>query len=75
MPAMIETTVAGAATVTSPNEKPVRVRAKPSTNSTVITSLPEGTAVEVLETNGDWCRIAYAHTGWMMKKFLSKGLG
>ncbi len=75
MPAMIETTVAGAATVTSPNEKPVRVRAKPSSSSTVITSLPEGTAVEVLETNGDWCRIAYAQTGWMMKKFLSKGLG
>ena len=75
MPAAIETTRDGAATVTSPNEKPVRVRANPSAKSVVITSLPTGTAVEVLETSGDWCRIAYAQTGWMMKKFLSKGLG
>ena len=75
MPVMIETTMDGAATVNSPNEKPVRVRANPSTKSVVITSLPAGTAVEVLETQGEWCRIAYAQTGWMMKKFLTKGLG
>lgn len=75
MTAMIETTMEGAATVTSTNGKPVRVRTKPSTKSGIVTSLPSGTAVEVLETNGDWCRIAYAQTGWMMKQFLSKGLG
>ena len=75
MTAMIETTMEGAATVTSANGKPVRVRTKPSTKSGIVTSLPNGTGVEVLETNGDWCRIAYAQTGWMMKQFLSKGLG
>ena len=75
MTAMIETTMEGAATVTSANGKPVRVRTKPSTKSGIVTSLPSGTAVEVLETNGDWCRIAYAQTGWMIKQFLSKGLG
>ncbi len=75
MTAMIETTMEGAATVASANGKPVRVRTKPSTKSGIVTSLPSGTAVEVLETNGDWCRIAYAQTGWMMKQFLSKGLG
>ena len=72
---MIETTMQGAATVTSSNGKPVRVREKPSTRSSIITSLPVGTAIEVLETNGDWCQIVYAQTGWMMKQFLSDGLG
>ena len=75
MTAMIETTMDGAATVTSANGKPVRVRTKPSTKTSIVTSLPTGTAVEVLETNGDWCRIAYTQTGWMMKQFLSEGLG
>ena len=75
MSMMIQTTLNGAATVRSANGKPVRVRAKPTTKSNVITSLPVGTAVEVLETDGDWCRIAYAQTGWMMKQYLSDGLG
>ena len=75
MSMMIQTTLNGAATVRSANGKPVRVRAKPTTKSNVINSLPVGTAVEVLETDGDWYRIAYAQTGWMMKQYLSDGLG
>ena len=70
-----DTAIKGAAAVSSPNGKPVRVRAKPSTGAETLTSLPAGSSVEVLETRGDWCRIAYAQTGWMMKKFLSEGLG
>ena len=75
MAAMIQTTLTGAATVSSTNGKPVRVRAKPTTKSSIVTTLPIGTAVEVVETDGDWCRIAYAQTGWMMKQYLSEGLG
>ena len=75
MEVMIETTSMGAAMVTSSNRKPVRVREKPTTKSGIMTSLPVGTPVEVMETDGDWCRIAYAQTGWMMKQFLSEGLG
>ncbi len=75
MAVMIQTTLNGAATVLSANGKPVRVRAKPTTKRNVITSLPVGTALEVLETEGDWCRIAYAQIGWMMKQYLSEGLG
>ena len=75
MATMIQTTLDGAATVNSANGKPVRVRTKPTTKSDTITTLPVGTGVEVLETNGDWCRIAYAQTGWMMKQYLSEGLG
>ena len=73
--ATIQTTMTGAATVNSANGKPVRVRAKPTTKSSIVTTLPVGTAVEVVETDGDWCRIAYAQTGWMMKQYLSEGLG
>ena len=66
-----ETALHGSAHVSSANGKPVRVRAKPSTGSSALTSLPSGTAVEVLDTSGDWCRIAFTQTGWMMKRFLS----
>ncbi len=67
--------IQGSATVTSANGKPVRVRAKPTTKTSIVTALPVGTVVEVLETNGDWCRVAYMQTGWMMKQYLSGGAG
>ncbi len=72
----IEGTVLHATTaVTSANGKPVRVRQKPSTAGSVLTSLPVGTQVDVLEDKNGWCRIAFTQHGWMKKEFISGNQG
>lgn len=60
----------GAAIVDVPNDGTVRVRAKPSTAGAVLATLPEGRQVEVTEISGDWAKVAYTETGYIMTKFL-----
>ena len=63
------------ATVWSENGKPVKLRAKPSTDCRLYDKLAVGTEVTVLKDEGDWCRVNYKHRkGWyMMTKFLVFG--
>lgn len=58
----------GAAVVTATNGKPVRMRTEPG--GTVIANLPVGTEVEIVQTDGEWCKIRA--DGWMMSKFLKE---
>lgn len=51
------------------NKGPVRLRKEP--NGRILTSIPQGTAVDVLETEDDWSKVLVnGTTGWMMNKFL-----
>lgn len=63
------------ATVWSENGKPVKLRAKPSTDCRLYDKLPVGTEVTVTADLGDWCRVNYKkRRGWyMMTKFLVFG--
>lgn len=52
---------------------------KPKTKTMVITSLPKGFEVVVLEINHKWAFVSYTNpkdnlmeTGWVMKKYLDK---
>ncbi len=67
-----ETMNAATATVTAANGKPVNFRKRPQMGSATYGSLPVGTKVEVVETEGQWTRVRYAgDTGYVMSKFLS----
>ena len=60
----------GPAVVDVPNDGTVRVRAKGSTSAQVVTTLPEGAEVTVEAIEGDWCKVSYQGTGYIMNKFL-----
>lgn len=64
---------AGMATVTVPRGNTVNVRERP--NGPKVTALPVGTAVEVLSVDGKWARCRYETEGWIMREFLSEGVG
>lgn len=55
------------------NGNNVNVRADKSASAAVVDLLPVDTRVEVLEDCGEFCKIQYMKTGYMMKKFL-KGM-
>lgn len=60
------------AIVTANNSSPVRFRNAPG--GQIIAEIPQGTKVDIIGTEGDWCKIEYnGKTGYMMSKFLSKG--
>jgi hypothetical protein len=59
----------GPATVVG-NNKPINVREANNANATLVDCLPLGTEVNVIEDCGDFCKIRYIKTGYMMKKFL-----
>lgn len=62
------------ATVYSENGKPVKMRAKPSTSTSVYWDIPSGTIVEVLENGDTWSQISHnGRTGYMMSQFLKMG--
>lgn len=63
------------AEVYAENGKPVKMRAKPSTNCGLYDELPVGTIVEVAGTSGDWTKVNYGlRKGWyIMSKFLIFG--
>ncbi|HQZ13375.1 MAG TPA: SH3 domain-containing protein [Devosia sp.] len=50
----------------------LNLRSGPSTRAGLIASLPFGTPVEVMETSGNWARVAAGDAeGWLSTKFLS----
>ena len=59
------------ATVYADNGKPVKMRAKPSTDCKTFWEIPVGTIVNVLEKGSEWCKIAWREQyGYMMTRFL-----
>lgn len=60
----------GPAVVDVPNDGTVRVRAKGSTSAQVVTTLPEGAEVTVEAIEGEWCKVSFQGTGYIMNKFL-----
>lgn len=55
--------------VTANNNSPVRLRKEP--NGQIITTIPQGTVVDVISTQRDWSEIQVnGITGYMMSKFL-----
>lgn len=60
--------------VTANNSSPVRLRKEP--NGQIITTIPQGTVVDVISTQGDWSEIQVnGVTGYMMSKFLTDNKG
>lgn len=59
-----------------PNDTTVNVRVKATTNSSIITTIPEGSKINVLTSSGEWSKIEYSvpksGTGYVMKKYLRK---
>jgi hypothetical protein len=51
-------------------DKPINVRNSNNSGADIIDCLHLGTEVNVLEDCGDFCKIQYLKTGYMMKKFL-----
>lgn len=61
-----------AASVTSANGKPVRLRSGPSTQYPIIASYQVGTPLTVLTTGDTWSKIRInGYTGYMMNEFIS----
>lgn len=61
------------AMVTAPTGSTVRMRSKPSDNSTVIENIPIGELVDVLDIMDGWSSIRHKGVaGYMMSKFLDK---
>ena len=60
----------GKAVVDVPNDGSLNVREKPSTVGRKVTTLLEGTQVEVLAVSGDWAKIRYSRDGYVMTKYL-----
>ena len=62
-------------TVWADNGKPVKLRAKPSTNCGVYDDVPVGAVVTLVEYGETWCKVNYGtRKGWyMMTKFLGVG--
>lgn len=69
-----DTVSVGKAVVDVPDDTSVNVRKSGSLTSSRITTLPEGTEVDVLSVNGNWSKIRYAipAEGYVMTKFLRK---
>ena len=66
---------AGWAAVNNPNPKDrLHLRVKPDKNADSLGKFYNGTPLRILETKGDWCRVAIGRDGlegWMMKQYLA----
>lgn len=67
----------GWAVVNNPNpDDRLHLRTKPKKGQATLGKFYNGTPVQILETDGDWChvRIGFGHKleGWMMEKFLAQ---
>ena len=62
-------------TVWAENEKPVKLRAKPSTSCKLYDEVPCNSEVELVKYGEEWCKVNYKNRkGWyMMTKFLGRG--
>ena len=50
----------------------LNLRSSKSTNSTKLTSIPDGKTVYVVEQGSDWCKVVYnEYTGYVMTKYLN----
>lgn len=71
-----ETTMSQPGYVTSENKKPVNFRTKPQAGASRVNgyeSLPCGTQVEILASDGTWSTIRYGGvTGYMQSKYLTE---
>ena len=74
-PAAIILAPAGWAAVNNPNPKDrLHLRVKPDKNADSLGKFYNGTPLRILETKGDWCRVAIGRDGlegWMMKQYLA----
>ena len=64
--------VTGAHKVVAEQGSSVRMRAKASTSSAIVSNVPVGSEVNVISVDGDWAKIEYTRTGYMMKSFLAE---
>lgn len=64
-------------TVDVPDDTSVNVRRNPSLSADRITTVPEGTKVNVVSSKGGWTKIEYSYdqkgVGYIMSKYLKKG--
>lgn len=60
----------GSAVVDVPNNGSVNVRAGSSTTSAKQDTLKEGDACEILSISGEWAKVEYKKTGYIMTRFL-----
>lgn len=60
----------GSAVVNVPNDGSVNVRADSSVGSKKQDVLKEGTACEVVSISGEWAKVEYKKTGYIMSKYL-----
>ena len=60
------------ARVFADNGYPVNLRSDPTLKATILTKVPVGRVVDVLEeTDAEWAKVKYVnYTGYMMRKFL-----
>ena len=65
----------GNAVVRASSGKTVNLRDKASRSGDIIKRVPIGTAVEVLDVDGDWARIRVPVEGYMMREYLEGGAG
>lgn len=65
--------VIGSAIVAAPSGNTVNMRSQPSRGATVMTRVPVGAEVEVLENMGEWSRILFPIDGFMMTEYLQEG--
>ena len=63
----------GVAIVDVPNDGTVNVRSAPKSNADILTRLREGATVQVEEDSGEWAKVSYTNTGYIMSKFLRQG--
>ena len=60
------------AVVRSSNGAGVNLRSDKSVNSKLVTAIPEGAAIYVLENDGTWCTVQYQDkSGYAMSKFIT----
>ena len=63
----------GEMVVDVPDDTSVNVRNRNSTSGSIIAKLPEGTKVNVTAVNGEWSKVEYKQTGYIMSRYLRKG--
>lgn len=60
----------GKAYVDVPNDGTVNIRKAPTTNSTKLGTLREGSECEVVSVEGDWAEVRYSASGYIMSRYL-----
>ena len=65
-----EAVVPGTATVTASSGSTVNLRTSASKRGKVLTKIPVGNDVKVLDVNGEWVKVQFPVTGYIMLDFL-----